>query len=261
MKKRNRKPRQKRMPLDHVAYAVLALAAVALPVLAFRLLSDALPAAVAAADRDALLHSRLFFHADHFQLSCLPALLFAFWLLLFGAACVLVPWLNAVPLFGRRAKKQPLFPQPQDRHTLKCLLVLGVPLLLLSLLSICPRHILHTDRSIESRSVINTVSHTYAADEITALELKTYCAVSGARSPHESYGIRAACTMTDGREYAFLIDAADGDDVLRAVLDLRGRLPAGAVTVSVPISLDTVFREEFTEESAQALLRQLFAAP
>lgn len=263
MKKRNRMPRKKLMPLDHVVYAALALAAIALPVLALWILTDALPASAAAADRDVLLHSRLFFRADHFQISWLPALLFAVWLLLFGAACVIVPWLNAVPLFSRRQvkKKQPFFPEPRDRRTIRCLLALGAPLLLLSLLSICPRHILHTDHSIESRSVINTVSHSYEADEITALELKTYCAVGGVRAAHESYGIRAACTTADGREYAFLIRAADGDDVLRTVLDLCGRLPAGAVTVSVPISLDAVFREEFTEESAQALLRQLFAAP
>ena len=257
--KKQPKPRKPLAPRDHAVYALLALAAVALPVLAFRLLSDTLPAAVAAADRDVLLHSRLFFRADHSRLSGLPALFFAVWLLLFGAACVLVPWLNAVPIFGRRAKKQPRFPQPQDRRTRKRLLALGAPLLLLSLLSICPRHILHADLSIESRGVLGTVSHSYEANEISALELKTYCAAGGFRAAHEFYGIRAAFIAADGREYAFPIRAADGDDVLRALLDLRGRL--SAVTVSAPIPLETVFREEFTSDAAQSLLRQLFSVP
>lgn len=246
-------------PRDYAAFAVLLVTA-ALGVPAFALwFFLAAPAWAAAADRDVLLCSRLFFHAEHVPILSLVPLLFVLWLSFFGIFGVSAFWLHMGPIFGRRKKQRPRVPS-QDRRRLKRLLAIGAPLLLLSLLSIYPRSLLHTDYSLETRGVFNNVLHSYAPEEITALELKTISAPGGDKlDPNVIYGVRAACTMTDGREYAFLIGASDGDDVLRAMLALRECLPAEAVTVWTTIPLETLFREERWEEGAQTLLRELFS--
>ena len=243
---------------DYAAFAVLlATAALGVPALALWFFPTA-SAQAAAADMDVLLCSRLFFHAEHVPILSLVPLLFVLWLVFFGIFGVSAFWLHAGPIFGRRKTHRPRV-SPQERRRLKWILVIGAPLLLLSLLSIYPRYLLHTDYSVETRGVFNNVRHSYAPEEITALELKTISAPGGDKlDPNVVYGVRAACMMTDGREYAFLIGASAGDDVLRAMLALRDRLPAEAVTVRTTVPLETLFREEFREEDAQTLLRELF---
>lgn len=265
-KRKNRQPRQKLSPLNHVLYA-LALAVSIL--LAFPSVFGvyALQDRIAAADPHALLHSYIFLHAESTELLNILPFPFGFFLPFFAVICIDIPWGHGVPLIrprrkdGTKKKRPRFFSNPADRRKVKRYLCIAILLLILVLIPIFPRHILHEDFSVESRGVINNVTHGYTADEIDSLEIELYQHPSQRyRRVYDTCTMYLFLTMDDGRSYSFpLYDYDNGDlDLLRALCSLRDTLPTEAVTVTQNISLAEFFKQERVPEAAQPLLEELF---